>query len=75
MRILNLRLSEEDCKKYEISSDNMSFDNFLNKIKNTIAKEAIEKCHLVARESGLDKITSDEINAEIEAVRNAKGNN
>ena len=45
---------------------------FMQKVKNVIAKEALDKCHSIAGKSGLNKMTLTEINAEIEAVRNAK---
>jgi len=74
MRTLNISLTEQDYKKYGIDSENISFDQLVEKVKNIIAIEALEKCQLAAKESGLDKMTLDEINTEIQAVRNAKSN-
>ena len=38
------------------------------------AKEALQKCNDIALEVGLSKMTLEEINEEIAAVRNAKNN-
>lgn len=49
------------------------FHEFLNKIKNELARKALERCHKTAQEVGISNMTMDEINAEIKAVRkNAK---
>lgn len=74
MKILNIHLSEQDYQKYGIQSDNISFDHFIEKIKNVLAKEALAKCQIVAEKSGLGKMTMEEIKSEIDAVRNAKSN-
>ncbi len=74
MRTLSVSLSEQDYKKYGISSKEMSFDLLIEKIKNVIARDALEKCQSVAKKSGLSKMTIDEINSEIEAARNAESN-
>jgi len=74
MRTLNINLSEQDFQKYGLGSENMSFDEFISHLKTLIAKEALEKCHLAAKHAGLHNMTLEEIDAEIEAVRNAKSN-
>ncbi len=75
MRTLNISLSEQDYKKYGINSENIRFNKFIDLIKNVIAREALEKCHQIAKQSGLNNISTDEINAEINSIRGAKGNN
>lgn len=74
MRTLNINLSEQDFKKYGLGSESISFEEFISHLKTLIAKEALEKCHLAAQQSGLSSMTLEEIDAEIEAVRNAKNN-
>ncbi len=74
MRILNVRITEKDYRKFGITSTKISLDTFIEKIKNVIVKDALEKCHSIAEKSGLSKMTLKEINSEIEAERNAKSN-
>lgn len=75
MRTLNLNISEEEYRRYGIDSEKINFDLFIEKIKNVLAKDALKKCQSIAEQNGLNKMAIEEINAEIEAVRNAKGNN
>ncbi|MEX2335917.1 MAG: hypothetical protein WD555_01445 [Fulvivirga sp.] len=72
MKTVILNLSDKDYEKYSIQSSNISFDNFVEKVRNVIAKEALAKCNRLARDSGLDKMTIEDINKEIQASRNAK---
>ncbi len=48
------------------------FDELKEKISIEYAREALIKCNQIAKETGLSQLTNDEINAEINAVRNAK---
>lgn len=71
---ITVQISDKDFKRFRLSSDKIVFKDFINSIKTELAKQALDKCNAVALKVGLSEITDDEINAEIEAVRNAKGN-
>jgi len=74
MKTLNVELSEEDCVKYGLESESISFELFMEKIRDVIAREALDQCHQIAQEAGINKLSIDDINEEIKAVRNAKNN-
>ncbi len=54
------------------TSNPIPFDELKEKISIEYAREALIKCNQIAKETGLSQLTNDEINAEINAVRNAK---
>ena len=71
MKTLNIKLSERDLNKYNIKSNEISFDELIEKVKNIIAIEAIDKCHSLAEDSRIDGLSTDDINDEIRQMRNA----
>jgi hypothetical protein len=54
------------------TSNFIPFDELKEKISIEYAREALIKCNQIAKETGLSQLTNDEINAEINALRNAK---
>lgn len=54
MKTLNIKLSQADLKKYNIKSGEISFEELLEKVKNIIAIEALNKCHNLAKEANID---------------------
>lgn len=72
MKTISIRLTDEDFSKYGISSNEMPIEEFVNKVKDIVALEALNKAHNLSEKAGLDKMSMDEINAEIAASRNAK---
>jgi hypothetical protein len=75
MKNLKVNINESDFEKYGFKSDDISFDDLKEKINLAYAKEALIKCNTIARQSGFSGMTPDEINAEIEASRNAENRN
>ena len=72
MKNLNVSINDFDFSKFGFESDNISFSDLKEKISIEYAKDALIKCNQIAQSTGLSKLTMDEINAEIKAVRNAK---
>ena len=75
MKTLTINITEKEFLKFGFESENVNFEEFVRKIKIEIAKEAMIKCQSIAEKVGLSNLTLDEIDAEIKAIRNAKGNN
>ena len=75
MRTIQIEVSESEYNKYNLPSDQViKFADLVEKISLEYARKALTECHEVAARVGLSKMTSDEIDAEIQAVRDAKNN-
>lgn len=73
MKTLMISITENEFKQFGFQSDSIDFKEFVEKIRNELAKKALYNCHKIAKETGLSQMTLEEINAEINAVRkNAK---
>ncbi|TAF63568.1 MAG: hypothetical protein EAZ55_13335 [Cytophagales bacterium] len=74
MRTVQIKISETDFQKYNLGSGEMKFTDLVEVIKQEYARQALLECNEIADKVGLSKMTMDEINAEIKAVRDAKTN-
>ncbi len=74
MKTLTVNMSDQEAEEYKFSADEMNLDELLKKVRKKNAFEALERVRQSAKASGLDKMTMEEIDAEIQAVRNAKRN-
>ena len=72
---LNVTIDDFQYNKFGFESDNISFDELKEKISIEYAREALLRCNQIAAQSGLSSLSLDDINAEINAVRNAKNRN
>lgn len=72
MRTLQIKVSETDFQKYNLGNSEIKFTDLVEIIKREYARKALLECHEIAGKAGLSNMTMDEINAEINAVRNAK---
>jgi len=72
MRTLQIKVSETDFQKYNLGSKEIKFTDLVDLISNEYARTALLECNEIAKQQGLSKMTIDEINAEIKAVRDAK---
>lgn len=72
MRTVQIRVSETDFQKYNLGSGEIKFVDLVEVISREYARKALLECNQIAEQVGLSKMTMDEINAEINAVRNAK---
>lgn len=74
MRTVQLKISEADLRKYNIQSGEIKFPDLVELISKEYAKAALLESNRIAQEVGLSKMSLDEINEEIKAVRDAKNN-
>lgn len=72
MRTLQIKVSETDFQKYNLRSGEIKFTDLVEAISREYARKALLECNEIAKEVGLSKMTLDEINTEIKAVRDAK---
>ena len=72
MRTLQVKVNESDFHKYNLGSGEMKFSELVDLIRKEYARKALLECNAIAEKKGLSKLTMDEINAEIKAVRDAK---
>ena len=72
MKLLNVPIDEFAYAKLGPTSDTISFRDLKEKLNIDYAKEALIQCNGIAERTGLSQLTLDDINAEINAVRNAK---
>ena len=71
MRTVQIKVSETDFQKYKLKSE-IKFTDLVDLISREYARKALWECTEIAKQVGLSKMTMDEINAEIKAVRDAK---
>ena len=69
MGILQVSVSEQDLKKFVLDKSQISFEELLDKISTELARQALYSCQDIAERVGLSRITLEEINAEVKAVR------
>jgi hypothetical protein len=72
MRTLQIKVSETDFRKYNLESGEIKFTDLVDLISREYARKSLLECNEIAEQVGLSKMTMDEINAEIQAVRDAK---
>ena len=68
MKSISVTIDDSEFLKLELPAK-ISFAELKKRISLIYAKEALLKCHRLARKAGISKMTMDEINAEIKAVR------
>lgn len=75
MKTLQVKISDQDYSKYNFQQKSeLTFAELEELISLEYAKKALLKCNEIAEQTGLSKMTIDEIDAEIKAVRDAKSN-
>jgi sialic acid synthase SpsE len=72
MHTVQLLVNETDFQMYKLGSGQIRFADLVESIRREYARASLRECHAIAAEVGLSSMTLDEINAEINAVRNAK---
>ncbi|MGY6743813.1 MAG: hypothetical protein ACXIUQ_13830 [Cecembia sp.] len=71
MKIIKLKGSEKEFAKLNLSHvSEMELTQLVEKIEQELAKNALLACQKYANEAGLDNLSLDEINKEIDAARN-----
>lgn len=72
MKYLSITISDKEFERFGLKKENISFSDFIEIIKNEISKQTLNTVADIAEKYGLSKMTLDEIDDEIQAVRNAK---
>lgn len=72
MKILNVNITETDWKKYNFQNELINFETLVEKLKTEFALQALRSCQLIAEKVGLSQLSMEDIDAEINEVRNAK---
>jgi len=76
MHTINISVSDLDYQKFGLKEKNLSFSELLDIIEREKMREKLSKSVKIAEKNGLSKMTMEEIDEEIKAVRNnATGNN
>ncbi|NCA84972.1 MAG: hypothetical protein EOM83_05270 [Clostridia bacterium] len=74
MKNLSVTISNEEIEKFGINKESLTFAELLEMIKNEISKQNLNVVTEIAERYGLSKMTMNEIDEEVKAVRNAKDN-
>ncbi len=74
MQTIQIKISNTDFKKYNFGTGEIKFTDLVDLINKEYARNALQECNKIANKEGLSDMSIDEINAEINAVRNAKDN-
>jgi hypothetical protein len=74
MQTIQIKISNTDFQKYNLGNKEIKFTDLVDLISQEYARKALLECNEIAEQNELSKMTMDEINAEIKAVRDAKTN-
>lgn len=74
MQTLQIKISNTDLKRYNLVSKEIKFTDLVDLINKEYARKALIECNKIAEEEGLSGMSLDEINAEINEVRDAANN-
>ena len=72
MQTIQVKISDTDLQRYKLESGSIKFTDLVEKISLEYARQSLLECNVLAEQTGLAKLSLDEINSEISAVRNAK---
>jgi len=76
MKTINVSISDLEFNKFGLSSNNISFSDFLDIISRELSKQRLKESLKLAEKFGLSEMTMNEISIEVKAVRkNAKNRN
>jgi hypothetical protein len=73
MRTVTVSISDLEYRKFGLKGDKIAFSEFIDVIRRELARQSLEHALDLAEKHGLSKMTMDEIDDEVRAVRaNAK---
>ena len=76
MRTLNVAISDVEYSKFGITSNILSFSDFVDIVSKQLMKENLKAAVTTADICGISSMSMDDITTEFQAVRqNAKSNN
>ena len=70
MKTLRVSISDFDYDRFGLKNDTLTFSDFIDIVSRELAKQNLDKCVALAEKYGLSKMTMDEINEQVKAVRN-----
>ena len=72
MNTLSISVSELELRKFGIKKNNLPFSDLVDLISNELAKQAMDRSLELAEKYGLSKMTMEEIDKEVKAVRGSE---
>ena len=72
MRSINVQISEVEYNTFGFIKDNIPFSELADLIERQIAKQALRRCVSLADNQGLSTMSMEEINIEVNAVKQCK---
>ena len=72
MKTLSVKISDMEYNTLGLSKNRFSFSEIADLIERQIAKQALRRSVDIAEKNGLSSMTMEEINAEINVVRQCK---
>ncbi len=74
MKTISVSISDLEYNQLGLENDKLSFTEFVDIVNREITKQTLNKCVQLAERYNLSKMMMEEINDEVKAVRDAKGN-
>jgi len=72
MRTISVQMSDLEYNTLGLSKNSLLLSEVIDLIEQQIARQSLLRCVEIAEQTGLSSMTMDEINAEIEAVRQCR---
>jgi hypothetical protein len=69
MRTINVQMSDVEYSSYGLPKNDFYFSEIVDLIERQVAREALRRSVEMAEQNNLSAMTMDEINAEVNAVR------
>jgi len=74
MKTISVSISDLEYNQFGINNDKLSFTEFVDIVNKEITKQTLNRCVQLAEKYQLSRMSMDEINDEVKAVRDAKSN-
>jgi len=74
MKTISVSISDLEYNQFGINNDKLSFTEFVDIVNKEITKQTLNRCVQLAEKYQLSRMSMDDINDEIKAVRDAKSN-
>lgn len=69
MRTLNIAISDLEYEKFGLTTDQISFTDFVDIISREMSRQNLKKIVELSERYGLSNLSMDEISAEVKAIR------
>ena len=74
MKTISVSISDLEYNQFGINNDKLSFTEFVDIVNKEITKQTLNRCVQLAEKYQLSRMSMDEINDEVKAIRDAKSN-